>query len=53
MFFFVFRYVKDLEDCIKHYLNETKDGNPDLPPGLRGQQHVIFSNYHELYKFHR
>ncbi|XP_076823491.1 triple functional domain protein-like isoform X2 [Clavelina lepadiformis] len=45
-------YVKDLEDCIKHYLSEMTDNNPEMPAPLKGQQEVIFGNMKELLRFH-
>ena len=49
---FYYSYVKDLADCIQHYLSEMNDNNPDMPPALRGKQNVIFGNITELYNFH-
>uniref|UniRef100_H2Y6I4 DH domain-containing protein n=1 Tax=Ciona savignyi TaxID=51511 RepID=H2Y6I4_CIOSA len=43
-------YVKDLEDCITHYMGEMND--PMLPLHLRGQQDIIFGNIVELHRFH-
>lgn len=46
-------YVKDLEDCIRHYLSEMRTGRFDIPSGIRGKEAIIFSNIEQLYRFHR
>lgn len=46
-------YVKDLETCIRCFLEETKNGDSvNVPPGLQGRESIIFSNMEEIHKFH-
>ncbi|CAB0035585.1 unnamed protein product [Trichogramma brassicae] len=45
-------YVKDLETCIRCFLEETKNGKNNVPSGLQGRESIIFSNMKEIYKFH-
>ncbi|KAL5006006.1 hypothetical protein ScPMuIL_017164 [Solemya velum] len=44
-------YVKDLEVCIKCYLNELKD-SLNSPAGIAGKYQVIFCNIEEIFDFH-
>lgn len=44
-------YVKDLETCIKVFLNEMKS-NSNLPPQIQNKEDVIFGNMEEIYDFH-
>jgi len=45
-------FVKDLEICIKYYLNEMRT-SPNVPSGIRGKEKVIFGNIEEIYEFHK
>ncbi|ESO86296.1 hypothetical protein LOTGIDRAFT_220800 [Lottia gigantea] len=45
-------YVKDVETCLKCYLNEMCDTSNNVPPGIKGKQKVIFGNMEEIYHFH-
>ncbi|KAK3082880.1 hypothetical protein FSP39_007833 [Pinctada imbricata] len=45
-------YVKDLDVCLKCYLNGMKDTRNDVPQGIVGKHKVIFSNIEEIYEFH-
>lgn len=44
-------YVKDLETCIKVFLNEMKS-SPSLPIPIHNKSDVIFGNMEEIYEFH-
>lgn len=44
-------YVKDLETCIKSFLNEMRNGNT-APQPLIGKEDIIFGNMDEIYQFH-
>lgn len=44
-------YVKDLETCIKIFLNEMK-ANSNIPPQIQNKDDVIFGNMEEIYDFH-
>ncbi len=46
-------YVKDLELCIRVYLDEMNDPTNETPPALLGKQDVIFGNIREIYEFHK
>ncbi|XP_008470616.2 triple functional domain protein-like [Diaphorina citri] len=45
-------YVKDLDTCIKVFLQESRS-HPNLPPGLVGKHDIIFGNIEEIRDFHR
>ncbi|XP_033224250.1 kalirin isoform X3 [Belonocnema kinseyi] len=45
-------YVKDLETCIRCFLEETRNGRGNVPHGLQGRESIIFSNMEEIYRFH-
>lgn len=45
-------YVKDLELCIRCFLNELKSPNASIPPILVGKESLIFGNIEEIYNFH-
>jgi hypothetical protein len=45
-------YVKDLETCIKCFLDETRLGKNNVPQGLQGRELIIFSNMEEIHRFH-
>ncbi|XP_012230227.2 kalirin isoform X2 [Linepithema humile] len=45
-------YVKDLETCIRCFLEETRSGKGNIPPGLHSRESVIFSNIEEIHQFH-
>lgn len=45
-------YVKDLETCIRCFLEETKAGKGNVPQGLQGRESIIFSNMEEIHRFH-
>ncbi|XP_045464356.1 kalirin isoform X2 [Harmonia axyridis] len=45
-------YVKDLELCIRCFLNEMKAPNANIPPILVGKENLIFGNIEEIYNFH-
>ncbi|XP_011495502.1 PREDICTED: kalirin isoform X2 [Ceratosolen solmsi marchali] len=45
-------YVKDLETCIKCFLDETRQGKNNVPQGLQGRESIIFSNMEEIHRFH-
>ncbi|KAF7988703.1 hypothetical protein HCN44_001276 [Aphidius gifuensis] len=47
-------YVKDLETCIRCFLEETRYPSPGNfpPPGLQSRVSIIFGNIEEIYKFH-
>ncbi|XP_076272417.1 trio Rho guanine nucleotide exchange factor isoform X4 [Rhynchophorus ferrugineus] len=44
-------YVKDLETCIRCFLNETRSNN-GIPVALQGKEDIIFGNMEEIYNFH-
>ncbi|XP_049828356.1 kalirin isoform X4 [Schistocerca gregaria] len=44
-------YVKDLETCIKSFLDEMKS-NPSVPGPIQGKDDIIFGNMEEIYDFH-
>lgn len=44
-------YVKDLETCIKVFLNEMKT-SPSLPIHIHNKSDVVFGNMEEIYEFH-
>ncbi|XP_071554016.1 kalirin isoform X2 [Temnothorax nylanderi] len=45
-------YVKDLETCIRCFLDETRCGKGNVPPGLQSRESIIFSNIEEIHQFH-
>lgn len=45
-------YVKDLELCIRCFLDETRANKNNIPQGLHGRESIIFSNIEEIYRFH-
>ncbi|XP_015125607.1 triple functional domain protein isoform X1 [Diachasma alloeum] len=45
-------YVKDLETCIRYFLEETRNGKGKVPLGLQNKETIIFSNMEEIYQFH-
>lgn len=45
-------YVKDLETCIRCFLEETRCGKGNVPSGLQGRESIIFSNMEEIHQFH-
>ncbi|XP_014470162.1 PREDICTED: triple functional domain protein isoform X3 [Dinoponera quadriceps] len=45
-------YVKDLETCIRCFLDETRCGKGNVPPGLLSRESIIFSNIEEIHQFH-
>ncbi|KOC61451.1 Triple functional domain protein [Habropoda laboriosa] len=45
-------YVKDLETCIRCFLEETRCGKVNVPVGLQGRESIIFSNMEEIHHFH-
>lgn len=44
-------YVKDLEICIKTYLQEMRTGS-NVPSGLIGKEDILFANIEAIYNFH-
>lgn len=44
-------YVKDLESCIKYYL-EGLEKSREAPAWLKEKQSAIFLNMKEIYQFH-
>ena len=48
-------YVKDLEICIKYYLNALKNQSNEFraQPALVGKEDVLFSNMGEILEFHK
>lgn len=45
-------YVKDLETCIKYFLEEMRT-NSTVPSPIHGKEDVIFGNMEEIYDFHQ
>ncbi|XP_011640411.1 kalirin isoform X1 [Pogonomyrmex barbatus] len=45
-------YVKDLETCIRCFLDETRCGKGNVPAGLQNRESIIFSNIEEIHQFH-
>nr|XP_033331706.1 triple functional domain protein isoform X2 [Megalopta genalis] len=45
-------YVKDLETCIRCFLEETRCAKGNVPVGLQGRESIIFSNMEEIHQFH-
>ncbi|XP_050446122.1 kalirin isoform X3 [Cataglyphis hispanica] len=45
-------YVKDLETCIRCFLDETRCGKGNVPLGLQSRESIIFSNIEEIHQFH-
>ncbi|XP_012941789.1 triple functional domain protein isoform X2 [Aplysia californica] len=46
-------YVKDLEICINCYMKPMSDSSINVPAGIHGKEHVVFSNMDEIYEFHK
>ncbi|XP_052674047.1 kalirin-like isoform X2 [Crassostrea angulata] len=46
-------YVKDLEVCVKTYLNEAMEPDNNVPAGIMGKHKIIFCNLEEIYDFHK
>lgn len=44
--------MKDLETCIKCFLEEIRSGKNSVPQGLLGRESIIFGNMEEIYRFH-
>ncbi|KAH0808594.1 hypothetical protein GEV33_014197 [Tenebrio molitor] len=44
-------YVKDLETCIKSFLNDMRTGN-NCPTAIHGKDEIIFGNIEEIHNFH-
>jgi triple functional domain protein len=45
-------YVKDLETCIKFFLEEMRSGGANVPAPMQGKEDVIFGNMEEIHDFH-
>ncbi|XP_075229474.1 trio Rho guanine nucleotide exchange factor isoform X4 [Lycorma delicatula] len=45
-------YVKDLDICIKVFLDEMRS-HPNVPSGILGREDVIFGNIEDIRDFHR
>lgn len=45
-------YVKDLETCIKVFLDELRT-HPYVPLGIQNREDIIFSNIEDIRDFHR
>uniref|UniRef100_T1IXB4 Uncharacterized protein n=1 Tax=Strigamia maritima TaxID=126957 RepID=T1IXB4_STRMM len=45
-------YVKDLECCIKYYVEEMRKNNA-TPCGIQGKEQIVFGNIDEIYDFHK
>jgi triple functional domain protein len=45
-------YVKDLETCIKVFLDEMRS-HPSVPTGIQGREAIIFGNIEDIRDFHR
>lgn len=45
-------YVKDLDICIKVFLEEMRYHN-SIPPGVQGKESIIFGNIEDIRNFHR
>lgn len=45
-------YVKDLDVCIKVFLEEMRNSN-SIPPGIQGKESIVFGNIEEIRNFHR
>ncbi|XP_039965934.1 triple functional domain protein [Bactrocera tryoni] len=45
-------YVKDLETCIKCFLEEFRTGQ-SVPAALAGKEDTLFGNIREIYNFHQ
>ncbi|XP_046675322.1 triple functional domain protein isoform X5 [Homalodisca vitripennis] len=45
-------YVKDLDICIKVFLEEMRNHN-NIPPGIQGKESIIFGNIEDIRNFHR
>ncbi|XP_066996303.2 kalirin [Anabrus simplex] len=44
-------YVKDLETCIKYFLEEMQNSTV-VPPAIQNKEDIIFGNMQEIYEFH-
>ncbi|RZF34081.1 hypothetical protein LSTR_LSTR011651 [Laodelphax striatellus] len=45
-------YVKDLDTCIKVFLEELR-GHPNVPTGIQGREDIVFGNIEDIRDFHR
>jgi hypothetical protein len=45
-------YVKDLETCIKFFLEEMRSSGANVPSPMQGKEDVLFGNMEEIYVFH-
>nr|XP_024216575.1 triple functional domain protein isoform X4 [Halyomorpha halys] len=45
-------YVKDLDTCIKVFLEEYRRADT-VPPGIQGRESIIFGNIEDIRNFHR
>lgn len=45
-------YVKDLDICIKVFLEEMRHHN-NIPLGIQGKESIIFGNIEDIRNFHR
>lgn len=45
-------YVKDLETCIRCFLDEMRANPSQIPSGLQGKETIIFGNMRAIYQFH-
>lgn len=46
-------YVNDLEVCITTYLCEFRRNQAFAPPGIAGQEKILFGNIEDIYNFHK
>lgn len=46
-------YVKDLDTCIKVFLEEMRCGADVAPQSLHGKERIIFGNVEDIRNFHR
>lgn len=45
-------YVKDLDICIKCFLNEMRTNPSNVPTAIQGKEDILFGNMEEIYQFH-
>lgn len=45
-------YVKDLDICIKCFLNEMRANPNNVPAAIQGKEDILFGNMEEIYQFH-
>lgn len=45
-------YVKDLETCIRCFLEEMRKGHHNVPAGLVGKEKILFANIEDIHAFH-